>query len=989
MDAERKDQRAAVTSCVGAAPGRPLMIYDGDCGFCLRWIERWRRRTGPGVDYEPSQRAAERFPEIPAQDFERSVVLIEPDGRVSRGAEAVTRCLAHAPGWRWPLWIYRRVPGARPLGEACYRFVASHRSGLSRVEDRLVGRRGPTDAPGRSALALLYAFFFASGLSALIYQVAWVRILSVDFGTTVHAVSTVLTIFMAGLALGSWAFGRWVDRSRRPLLIYAGIEGGLALWALGFVLGTPWLHEVSTGLLQSATLSGAPTSLVKFGIALVVLLPPTTLMGGTLPVLARQVNRSADAIGLRLGSLYGLNTLGAVFGSLLVAFLFIPTLGIMDSILLAGAINVLLALGSVWLSRSVPAPPTPAADAPAKQSAVAAPASGAPDRMGLVYAIAFASGFITLATEVLWTRLFINLLSGNVLVFATILAAFLTGIALGSLVVARRVDRMARLDGPLALALGLGGLCLLASMLGQQPVAALLHRVASTGTTGSGPAPIYLALGTMFALLALPATVFGAVFPLLFRWGTRSLATIGRDVGRLYAFNTVGSIAGSFASGFLMIRFIGVNGSLLLLAAAYGALACGVGRRAPLRVGGALLALGCVVLFAMPSVRRPVHWLNGGFLGVVAIDEEDTLYIAEGVEGTVGVAQMGDARALTVNGVIVAESSRIDLWDLLLKAHLPMMLHEDPAKVALVGLGAGVSLGAVQAYDELERVDCIEIAAEVEPAHRYFGDVNGRCWEDPRLNLVRGDGRHHLLLTDERYDVISVDPTDPPVVYQYTQDFFQVCHDRLSPGGLMVQWVPMFRLSPLHLRMIFQAFARVFPESTVWYDGTSVLLIGSRDRRLEIDVERFLERAARPAVQESLAPIGAPPGWLLLGTYVSGPEGLAEMIGADVPDNTDDFPYLEYAVLLSGRLGKGNMADNLSMLQSVYEPMAGRLSTSSRLPGNLAAIDATRELMKDLLRVRLLLLAGKEEEAELLATSISRERKVSTADWELFEPFLF
>jgi len=968
---------------------RPLMVYDGDCGFCRRWIERWRKLTGDGVGYEPSQSAAQRFPDIPAADFERAVVLIESDGRVSRGAEAVVRCLARAPGWRWPLWIYRRVPGARAFGEACYRFVASHRSGLSRVEDRLVGRRGAPDAPGRNAVALLYAFFFASGLSALIYQVAWVRILSVDFGTTVHAVSTVLTIFMAGLALGSWLFGRWVDRSRRPLLIYAGIEGGLALWALAFVFGTPWLHDVSTELLRSASSSGLPTSLVKFCIALVVLLPPTTLMGGTLPVLARQVNRSADAIGLRLGSLYGLNTLGAVFGSLLVAFLLIPTFGILDSILLAGAINLVLSLGSVWMSRRVSAPPVAAAASQPAPSADAAPVAATPDRMRLVYSIAFASGFITLATEVLWTRLFINLLSGNVLVFATILAAFLTGIALGSLVVARWVDRMERLDGPLALALGLGGLCLLASMLGQQPVAALLHRVANTAATGTGPAPIYLALGTMFVLLALPATVFGAVFPLLFRWGTRSLDTIGRDVGRLYAFNTVGSIAGSFVSGFVMIRFVGVNGSLLMLAAAYGALACGVGRRRSLRFGGALLALGCLVLLAMPSVRRPIHWLNGGFLGVVAIPEQDTLYIAEGVEGTVGVAQMGDALALTVNGVIVAESSRIDLWDLLLKAHLPMLLHEDPAKVALVGLGAGVSLGAVQAYDELQRVDCIEISAEVEPAHRFFADVNDRCWEDPRLNLVRGDGRHHLLLTDERYDVISVDPTDPPVVYQYTQDFFQVCHDRLKPGGLMVQWVPMFRLSPEHLRMIMRAFKLVFPETTVWYDGTSLLLIGCRDQRLNVDVERFLQRAARPKVRASLGSIGAPPAWLLLATYVCGPEALTSMIGEGVPDNTDDFPYLEYAVLLSGRLGKANMAANLSMLQPVYEPMAARLAPSSRSPGNLAAIAATRELMKDLLRVRLLLLAGKEREAELLATSIARQRKVSAADWELFEPFLF
>jgi spermidine synthase len=842
---------------------------------------------------------------------------------------------------------------------------------------------------------LICLFFLASGFAALIYQVAWVRVLSVSFGTTIYAISTVLTIFMAGLALGSYLFGRWIDRWRRPLLVYGILELALAVYVALLVAGMPWIQEMTVSWLRGRDLSHTSTSLIKFAIAAFVLLVPTTLMGGTLPVLAKQVTRSSRTIGRWLGLLYGLNTLGAVFGSLVAAYVLILWLGVNRTLLLAALISALVGLASCGLALSIAAgshgkmSPAGGRDAPSGdlESAEGTPVSEIPgSRLAVLHTVAFTSGFAVLAAEVLWTRLFVNLLTANVLVFATILGAFLTGIALGSFLVSRWIDRLRSLDVAVCVSLLVSGVLLCASVLSQGGLGALFQKIRGLEAL-SLSAKVDLSLACMFLVVAVPATVFGTVLPSLFRWSSRSLTTLGQDVGRLYAWNTIGSIAGSFASGFLMIPWVGLNASLLLLGLLYGLLAALVVRRTGLRVVSGAVALAALVLVATPSVRKPVYWFNGGFTQVVRIPAERTLFLDEGIEGTVGVLGIGKVRALTVNGVAVAESSRHDLWDLLLKAHLPMLLHEDPRRVALVGLGAGVSLGAVEAYEEPERIDTVEIAPEVVPAHRLFASVNRRCWEDPRLRLWINDGRHFLLTTENRYDVISVDPTDPPVVYQYTQDFIQLCHDRLDDGGIMVQWVPLFHLSSLHLKVIMKAFLNVFPESTLWYDGTSVLLMGRRGRPLEIDVQRMARRLGQGDVRASLGMIGGPDVWRLLSTYVAGPGALERMVGTDVPENSDDKPYLEYAVLRSAPLTPRTFAANLEMLEPYRESVEHLLGSADRTPDNLLRLAREELIMRRLLRSRIHKLLGERELWEGSLRGLARDTGMDEAEFRSLWPF--
>jgi spermidine synthase len=800
---------------------------------------------------------------------------------------------------------------------------------------------------------------------------------------------------MAGLALGSYLFGRWIDRWRRPLLVYGILELALAVYVALLVAGMPWIQEMTVSWLRGRDLSHTSTSLIKFAIAAFVLLVPTTLMGGTLPVLAKQVTRSSRTIGRWLGLLYGLNTLGAVFGSLVAAYVLILWLGVNRTLLLAALISALVGLASCGLALSIAAgshgkmSPAGGRDAPSGdlESAEGTPVSEIPgSRLAVLHTVAFTSGFAVLAAEVLWTRLFVNLLTANVLVFATILGAFLTGIALGSFLVSRWIDRLRSLDVAVCVSLLVSGVLLCASVLSQGGLGALFQKIRGLEAL-SLSAKVDLSLACMFLVVAVPATVFGTVLPSLFRWSSRSLTTLGQDVGRLYAWNTIGSIAGSFASGFLMIPLVGLNASLLLLGLLYGLLAALVVRRTGLRVVSGAVALAALVLVATPSVRKPVYWFNGGFTQVVRIPAERTLFLDEGIEGTVGVLGIGKVRALTVNGVAVAESSRHDLWDLLLKAHLPMLLHEDPRRVALVGLGAGVSLGAVEAYEEPERIDTVEIAPEVVPAHRLFASVNRRCWEDPRLRLWINDGRHFLLTTENRYDVISVDPTDPPVVYQYTQDFIQLCHDRLDDGGIMVQWVPLFHLSSLHLKVIMKAFLNVFPESTLWYDGTSVLLMGRRGRPLEIDVQRMARRLGQGDVRASLGMIGGPDVWRLLSTYVAGPGALERMVGTDVPENSDDKPYLEYAVLRSAPLTPRTFAANLEMLEPYRESVEHLLGSADRTPDNLLRLAREELIMRRLLRSRIHKLLGERELWEGSLRGLARDTGMDEAEFRSLWPF--
>lgn len=874
---------------------------------------------------------------------------------------------------------------------------------------------------------LLYSFL--SGLSALIYEITWVRVLSVIFGSTTYSISSVLAVFMAGLAIGNSIFGRRIDRSDHPLRTYAVIEIGLAAMAMMIAVFVPAAH-----LVLARWLVALPPDLewlTRIVLTSVVLLPPAILMGGTLPVLSKCIadldrTRALQNIPLptvdrqsmanRIAQVYGLNTLGAVVGCCLAAMFLIPSIGIRMTILLGAALNFVIGC-LAWKDAGYLSGVDSIAQQQLPQRLSGTPRTDVVKPLAdqdVAGALIFVCGFVSLAAEVVWTRLLINQLSGNVLVFAMILAAFLAGMGIAGVAVGRWF-RVTHARSFLAILLAMNGTLLLMSVTFQAVPAELFDWIHRTGAESSRMTSL-VCLAALFLMLLPATTALGCVCPWILAMqttnGTADRTVVGRIVGRLLSWNTVGAILGSLLAGFVMLNAMGANHSLFVLAMVCFAASIVTALRAIEYVTALASITGiamCVVALsgAASGFAQPI-WFNAGFTRVCQLPEQDVRFFAEGAEGTVVVTADHNALRLLVNGVVVADSSREDMWDLLLKAHLPMLLHPDPKRVAVVGLGAGISLGAIEAYDEVDSVDCIELCSEVVEAHQMFGSFNGRCWEDQRLRLYTDDGRHFLLKSTlpsqpvasqpvfnlagtktsvdspPGYDIINVDPIDPPVCNQYTQEFVQICFDRLNPGGMMVQWIPLFHLNEQHLRSMSASFVNVFPNTTMWYDGTSILLIGRKGAGLQLDLDLFVARGRRDRVRENLAVIGRPDPLILLGTFVCGSQQLQQWIGTS-PANTDDCPWLEYELLLAGPLRRSTFLQNLKSVRCNYEPLSSIVESPA---DDLNVAVQVRAAMSRLLDARIAKYNGDYKAADRMIESAQTQHGLTDSMLETLAPLL-
>jgi spermidine synthase len=806
---------------------------------------------------------------------------------------------------------------------------------------------------------------------------------------------------MAGLALGGYLLGRWIDRTDRPLAIYGIMELMIGLFALLFLFLLDPLKTLYIWIEHQYSLTYTSFSLIKFLITFVLLIVPTTLMGGTFPVLAKFISESDKSIGKDVSVIYGANVLGAVIGCLLAAFVLINGIGIENSIFLAVLINGLIALWALYLVISRKEGKGEIEDNTTGKEASITPECVNVQRNGSlrsktgIYRLALLlsafSGFATLALQVLWTRTYVSMLSANTVVFSVILSSFLTGLALGSLFISRWIDRIKNLVTFIGSLLLLNGIILIIATLSLKQIGNLfeyLHIARSTSAVVD-ELGIWVHFFTLFLIILIPSTAMGTIFPTVIRLYARSLSNLGRKVGQVYAINTMGAILGSFISGFVLIPFVGNNSSVCFIGAFYSILAAVIfvtNRRPFPFLAGLFLTVFCLVI--IPFTRSP-HWYNAGFIRTRDIPLESTLFFEEGVSANVGIIQRDGFKALTVDGIIVAQNSRDDMWDLLLKAHLPLLLHPDPQKILLIGLGGGISLGAVEKHD-VERIDCVELSPEVVRAHYYFEAENDRCWEDERLNLIINDGRHYLLTTENQYDIISVDPVDPPVSTLYTQDFFRLCRNALEDNGLMLQWVPMFRLSSEHILMILKSFTNEFPNTTVWYDGTSIFLLGRKGDDDRFDYANYMANFSRPEVRESLAKIDVTDPNFLLATFIAPFDAFRSLTEGGILENTDNNPRLEYSVLLA----RGHsFYKNLELLSSRYQciiPFLEGIEGKSEIE----AVERYCTLMKDLLGVRIIASEGnvlesrkRIDEAAARLNSVAARHRLNMKDIERMRPF--
>jgi spermidine synthase len=735
----------------------------------------------------------------------------------------------------------------------------------------------------RAGFPLVAAGLF-SGAAALVYQVLWTRQITLLLGHTVAAVSTVLATFMGGLALGSGLAGRLLPRTAPATWprAYALLELGIA----GCALVLPFLLR---------------TGLPPLVSSVILLLAPTLLMGATLPLLTTLAGGRLESAGRVAGTLYAANTVGALAGSLASVFVLLPRFGVWRSTLLAAALNA-AAAALVWRWR--PAEPSPTEKR--KGATRAQPAAPETLPAPVVLAVIGLSGLGALADEVAWTRALVLLIGPTVYAFAFVLAAVITGIALGSAAAAALLPRGRSPQtalGVVEAAAAAASLAVVAA-IGRLPVLAgeIVRSHADRVDRLMG-----IEFAGVLALLGVPCILFGAAFPIAVQLLARAAGGAGPAAARTYAWNTVGAVLGAVLAGFVVLPRFGIRATLLAAAGTHAvaaALALAGRTRARRWAPAALLAAFVLAAAQIPPWDRDL--LSGGvykyavYAAPGRLEEElragELDYYREGTEVTVSVKRVGGTLSLAVDGKVDATSGG-DMLTQRLLAHLPLLLHPSPKEACVIGLGSGVTAGSALAHS-LRRLDAVEISPEVAEAARLFSRFNRGVLDDPRLALRVADGRNHLLRTDRRYDVIISEPSNPwmaGVSSLFTRDFFLLARARLAPGGVFCQWAHVYNMHPRDLRTVVGSFTDAFPAAALFVANEGdILLIGGQPALPTADAGALARRMAEAAVKDDLAKVEVRSASGLATLYALGGDALARFAG-DAPRHTDDRPRLEFS----------------------------------------------------------------------------------------------
>jgi spermidine synthase len=741
-------------------------------------------------------------------------------------------------------------------------------------------------SPGRSSI-IAAILLFLSGVAALVYQVLWVKQLALIVGVDVYAVTTAVSAFFAGLAIGGGLFGRRADRSERPLRLFAALEAGTGI--LGLTTTLVLAHAAPSFVSLESTARPLAWALLFVTIGL-----PALLMGGTLPALVCAIAPSGEAIGRASGNLYAANTAGAIAGALAATFLLVPILGIRGSAVAAAVLNFLAAALAFTVDlRTKPRVLVGASRArPHHKTSLA---------LGL-YAVA---GAVALGYEVVWTQAIIQFLSTRAFAFTVVLATYLTGLFLGSLSWSKFSDRIRRpwlVFGCLIAAAGASALLLLAIIGPWLPRAQSWLGNVVLEVTGSQLADMCARFALASAVVVLlPTILLGAGFPVAVRLAGGA-ARIGRDLGAVLALNTAGGIAGTLLTGFVLVPAFGLIrtlGILAVTAAVLGAIA--VARGANFRASS-LVAAGALVLVVgsgaalVPGdlLARRLATARGGKL----------VFYEESPGGTVAVleqlAPAGSLRRLYVQGVSNSGDTMPSLRYMRLQALLPLLIHRgEPRSALVVGLGTGITAGALLAADSLDRRVVVELLPAVVRAAPSFKGNYG-VTADRRVTLRLADGRHELLRNADRYDLITLEPPPPSaagVVNLYSRDFYALARQRLNPDGLLAQWWPLATQNDEDSCSLIRSFLDVFPYATLWTTELHEMLLVGSVEPIQLEATRVAERFARPGISAALKEVGVASPSALLATYITDRAGL-ERFARDTPPTTDDRPRIEYAAWL-------------------------------------------------------------------------------------------
>lgn len=766
----------------------------------------------------------------------------------------------------------------------------------------------------RLLLVALVCFFF-SGAAGLIYEVVWTRMLTQIFGNTTYAIATVLAAFMAGLALGSYLFGRVADRGKNDFLLYGILECGVGIY--GFLV--PWLFSMGQMIyIPLFRLSDSYPfifNLFLFFLSFFLLVFPTMLMGATLPVLSRFFVRSFSHLGRRVGDLYATNTMGAVLGCGFAGYYLIPSLGMRTTVYVAAVLNLFIALLIIMVDRLRDKESGEISFGAAESERVEAGAEAPPSWLGWALLLSFGlSGFSALVYENAWARALTLVIGSSVYSFTTMLVTFLVGLALGGFLYARLMgEREVQVNTFGVIELWVGLTALATIPLFEKLPLIFLRLLQAFGDSFAFFLSIQVLLSAL--VMFLPTLLLGMTFPLVARLFTQSLYHVGSSVGISYAANTVGAILGAFAGGFIFIPLIGVQNSILLaviinlLVGWFLIVADPRLSRVP-RFALGLVVLAAVILIPLKTPRWDRFVLTSGVtiyndryqdlptdsLRLEDMRKDEMLYYREGLTATISVHRIGkDYIYFKTNGKI--DGSHGDALSQLMTGYIPLLLHPGAERAAVIGLGTGMTAKAVGAFP-LREIEVLEIEPAVVEAAAFFNDKNGKILEDRRIRLIPTDGRNYILATPKLYDVITAEPSNPwiaGIANLYTREFYEVVKSKLREDGIFAQWFHNYSMSPDDFRMVFRTFGEAFPYISVWgMKESDFLLVGSKKEqvfRYPLLKEIFSKNRT---LKEDLKDLGLSDIYGVLGFYRMGKkEVVAFSEGANL--NTDDGAELEFS----------------------------------------------------------------------------------------------
>jgi spermidine synthase len=830
---------------------------------------------------------------------------------------------------------------------------------------------------GGSILSLLVlSCFFLSGAAGLIYEVLWIRMIDKVIGSAPFAVATVLAVFMGGLALGSYLAGKTIDRitSKQKLLaLYGKVEVVIGVYGLLIPFLTVAVKPLYAYAYNHLFQYFWVYQLFNFLGCTLLLILPSVLMGITLPVLCRFYVVQLDHLGTRTGRLYGLNTIGAAIGAGVCGFILISTVGVWGALFVAAGINFLVGFLCIFLARR---PMTLSfqhlsVDTEQESTLKKPPAEISTwdriDDRAVTWALwIFAvSGFAAMAYEVIWARLLGLVIGPTTYSFTIVVSTFIIGLALGSLLFGWLGDRVKR---TFALLVGtqIGAACLVllvSQFLGNSQFffAKLIYTF-----QGRFAETIVVQIIVLFFVLLTPTILLGATFPLVNRIYARSLSSIGKSVGTAYALNTVGAILGSVVAGFVLIPFLGKENGLRLVMALQFMLPLTAAVVLTIQTKGvakqwlslSIMALvGIVLFFQYPSWHRGLlssgryrnlsdmekllsstSWSDALVRGSTILKrhepKREIVFYGDGIGGFTTVEKvigsLGTVKYTMVNSGKPDASSHGDRSNQTLLAHIPLLFHPQAEKVLVIGLASGMTAGEVLHYP-VKELDVVEISDQVVKASEIFDPWNNECLRDPRTRLIVQDGRNHLALSAEQYDVIISGPSNPwmaGLANLFTLEFFQSAKDHLKQPGIFVQWMQSYEMSWPTFALAGRAFMKVFPDGLLMKTSPADYIFVGFVGDIGLDPKVAQQRL--PYAQRSSI-VALPNSQLLFQLIIS--ENLERLFESG-PLHTDNWPRLEFAAPKHLNTSDYSIEENLVAKRWV-SPQTRALVQAGRRPDGL------------------------------------------------------